>query len=446
MDETIADIDAQIEWPEFLSTWIPDVTFAWIEEGLTDLNDFQEVTGLNVTLDTGVELAITGGADAGLFEISDDGTTLKALQEFDHDAPQDDLVPGLLSVELALRDGDGELFDHTRAYVVVRPDDTGGHPFAETGEQIRDALESFWTAVQSGDLAWSDFGDLLETIGLGDQLNELSDVPDADFLAMLLINFWDRIQPEVQALLNGDIGIGDLIELPGALEDLAAILENGFQDQDADGPSNDFLLGAAEGGEIPGGLGCDLFVGQSDNDIVVYDGLREDFEHDELCPGLVAIHKSDSESDLLVGVERVVFNDGDLVFDIESDHVGFVYRMYEACFDRTADEEGLRFWTKILDHLESNEPWVDVKDFMADQFLAAQEFVDRFGSNLSNEDYINAMYENVLERKADKTGFDFWVDGMEQGLGFDDILIAFTECAENVANTTGDLDNGIWVA
>ena len=36
MDELLADIDAHIEWPEFFNQWIPDFTFAWIDEGLTD--------------------------------------------------------------------------------------------------------------------------------------------------------------------------------------------------------------------------------------------------------------------------------------------------------------------------------------------------------------------------------------------------------------------------
>ena len=67
MVETVANIDAQIEWPEPLDERWPDITFAWLDGGLTAVQDFQEVSGLTVTLDTDIELVITGGADAHRF-------------------------------------------------------------------------------------------------------------------------------------------------------------------------------------------------------------------------------------------------------------------------------------------------------------------------------------------------------------------------------------------
>ncbi len=428
MVETTADIDAQIDLPDILNRWLPDVTFAWIDEGVDPEGQPRKVMGLNVNLDAGVELAITGGADGELLRVADDGISLQGLQPFDVDAPIDSHLPNVLSVELALRDGDGTTFDHTRAYVLVRPEDTDGHPYL-------DAVRTFIQERLPDLLDWLDGGLSIDTGDLIDFLRDgfpIGESGDDDPL----------VTSEAFELPDAS----DIPALWQALQDAREALQNAFQQQDEDGPSNDFVLGSREGGQMPGGQGWDFFLGRSEDDTVVYDGLRQDFDHDELCPGVVAVHKPGSESDLLVGVDRISFDDGDLVFDIGGDNTGFVYRMYEACFDRTPDEGGLRFWTGIVDSLKEREPWVDVHDFLADRFLTSGEFKDLFGDNPSNGDYITAMYENVLGRQADQSGHDFWVGGMENGLGFDDILIAFTECEENVAGTIEDLINGIWVA
>ena len=79
------------------------------------------------------------------------------------------------------------------------------------------------------------------------------------------------------------------------------------------------------------------------------------------------------------------------------------------------------------------------------QILSVQALSDLYGSNPSNEDYINAMYQNVLGRQPDQPGYEFWLGGMEEGLTPVDILVAFTESDENVDRNADNLDDGIWV-
>ena len=86
------------------------------------------------------------------FEVSDSGTTLKALEEFNFDDPQDGLIPGVLSVELGLRDG--------KALCLTRHGPIS--LFAQTtrpGFPIRCLDSSFWDAIESN------IADLLEIIG-----------------------------------------------------------------------------------------------------------------------------------------------------------------------------------------------------------------------------------------------------------------------------------------
>ncbi len=473
MVDTVANIDAQIEWPEPLDELWPDITFLWLDGGLTAVQDFQEVSGLNVTLDTDIELVITGGADAHRFEVSDSGTTLKALEEFNFDDPQDGLIPGVLSVELGLRDGEGAVFDETRAYIVIRPDDTSGLPYQVLGQQLLDAIES-------------NIADLLEIIGDWADATDGGGAAASQTVARSALwdpetwsDLWATLpqdNPQLYALVEpvwgpiqttlaawGDTDPSDLLDdlldqvgisledvldwLPETDDDFLSLLYINWlgrlPNEQSDG--NDLLVSTSSGSTLAAGLGTDLFVSLPEDDQVVYDGARSDFVTDALAHGLVAVHKPSGESDLLVGVEQVVFDDGKLIFDIESDCVGLVYRLYQATFDRVPDLGGLIFWTEVADRLKEEWSLQEVKDFLSDQFVASQEFEDRFGVNPSAEDYVDGMYLHVLGRNADAEGKAWWVGGMEQGLGYDDILLAFSESDENVARTSDNLDNGIWV-
>ncbi len=216
---------------------------------------------------------------------------------------------------------------------------------------------------------------------------------------------------------------------------------------------NDVLTGTAsentvDGGEgddtLDGAGGEDLLDGSSGQDTARYHGNRADFTIGEggSSVGEVA---DPNDIDALFSIEKVEFDDGALVFDIDSENVSFAYRIYAAAYGRTPDEAGLRFWTDVLDDRGEGPPDVDDKEFVASFFLTADEFTNLYGTDPTNEEYINALYENVLHREADQAGYDFWLGVIASGQGKDDLLIWFTDSTENLDNTAPDLDNGIWV-
>ena len=205
------------------------------------------------------------------------------------------------------------------------------------------------------------------------------------------------------------------------------------------------LTGNHGNDRIAGKGGADRIDGGEGTDTVVYDGIRADYVQDLQVDGSILLTKSNGVIDLLFGIERLDMADGDYVFDIDSDNVGFTYRIYGAAYGRTPDEGGLRYWTQVLDDLDANNPAIDKQDFLADQFLAAAEYTVLYGSNPSNEDYVDAMYQNVLKRLPDQAGYDFWVGAMDGGLGRDAILVSFSESIENRINADFDYDDGIWV-
>jgi hypothetical protein len=80
---------------------------------------------------------------------------------------------------------------------------------------------------------------------------------------------------------------------------------------------------------------------------------------------------------------------------------------------------------------------------VAEQFLLSAEFQSKYGANPSNEDFIDLLYLNVLNRLPDQSGYDFWIDAFDRGLSRAGALVEFSESAENQANLIGVLQQGI---
>ena len=233
----------------------------------------------------------------------------------------------------------------------------------------------------------------------------------------------------------------------GVHVDLAAgtTTDDGFGDTDTFTGFIADVRGSAFADTIVANGGSHEFTGGDEHDTVVYDGERSEFGHDLQDDGSILVDKTGGDTDTLIEVERIDFTDGDLIYDLVSPNAGLVYRIYEASFDRTPDEGGLRFWTGVADHVVANEPWRDLNTFLADQFVGSDEFTQLYGADPSNGEFVDAMYLNVLDRLPDQEGRDYWVGLMDQGYGREGVLIQFAESNENRDKTAADLDDGIWV-
>ncbi len=208
---------------------------------------------------------------------------------------------------------------------------------------------------------------------------------------------------------------------------------------------DDILVGSPGADTFNGGAGNDLITGGGGHDTVDYLVHRQSVSLDLIDDGSVSVVESDGSVDTLNEIERINFLDGDLLFDMDSPNLGFTYRIYSAGFGRTPDEGGLRFWTEVMDQFDIVQPDVDKQLFLAKQFLTADEYVDLYGANPSNEQYVGDLYVNVLGRLPDQDGYDFWVWVMEQGYSREEILVYFAESVENTEKTAPDLDDGVWV-
>jgi hypothetical protein len=143
----------------------------------------------------------------------------------------------------------------------------------------------------------------------------------------------------------------------------------------------------------------------------------------------------------LVNVERVLPGDPGassgtgLALDFDG-HAGQAYRLYQAAFDRTPDNFGIGFWISRLDK------GIGLTD-IANAFVGSAEFKTLYGANPTNAEIVDKFYHNVLHRAPDPQSA-FWVDVLDRKAAtVADVLIGFSESAENVAALVGVQKTGI---
>lgn len=139
----------------------------------------------------------------------------------------------------------------------------------------------------------------------------------------------------------------------------------------------------------------------------------------------------------LTNVERIHFSAGADGIALDYDgHAGQAYRLYQAAFDRTPDKVGQGFWMNRLDI------GVSLRD-IADAFVASNEFKALYGADPSNAGIVAKFYQNVLHRAPDAHS-QFWVDVLDSKRAtVAEVLVGFSESAENVAALVGVADRGI---
>jgi len=137
--------------------------------------------------------------------------------------------------------------------------------------------------------------------------------------------------------------------------------------------------------------------------------------------------------------ERLNFTDAVLALDFEG-NAGQAYRLYKAAFDRAPDEVGLGYWVRELDVGMGNLTW------MANNFIISDEFKTTYGTpeSVTNNAFLNLIYQNVLDRAADGDGFTYWMNELNSGFAREAVLASFSESVENQANVAGAITDGIW--
>jgi hypothetical protein len=193
---------------------------------------------------------------------------------------------------------------------------------------------------------------------------------------------------------------------------------------------------------VAGGGGSDVMTAPGGNakvdggdglDTLVFGGGSSAYTVQHNSTGFTVLDTS-GHTTTLANVERLQFGDGMVALDINGT-AGQAYRLYQAAFDRTPDKGGLGFWIAGMD---KGETLLDA----AKGFVGSKEFTDLYGVNTSDAQFVDALYQNVLHRTPDQSGYDFWTHAI-QIASRAEVLANFSESAENQTQVIGSIQNGI---
>jgi hypothetical protein len=192
------------------------------------------------------------------------------------------------------------------------------------------------------------------------------------------------------------------------------------------GWGNDTITLVSDSHTVEGGVGIDT---------VLLPGARADYARGGSGTLQASFTDGGGAVASLSSVERVKFSDTAIAFDING-NAGQAYRMYKAAFDRAPDMPGLGFWIANLD-----SGWTLAR--VAAGFLASDEYVGRYGANASDSDFIDNLYQNVLHRDAEAGAASYWTNRLAIGVSRAQVMVEFSESAENQAQVIGSIQNGI---
>ena len=195
------------------------------------------------------------------------------------------------------------------------------------------------------------------------------------------------------------------------------------------------LDGGAGNDQITGAGGNDTLNGGAGTDTAVFSGNRANYTIIKTSTGWTVSSTAEGV-DTLADIERFTFADAATRLDI-SGTPGQAYRVYQAAFNRTPDNGGLKYWIGLMDGGYTLAG-------VASGFIASAEFKSLYGSNPTNELFVSKLYDNVLHRTPDEGGYNYWV-GLLNTNKIDTIstLINFSESPENQAGVIGVIQNGI---
>lgn len=242
---------------------------------------------------------------------------------------------------------------------------------------------------------------------------------------------------------NGIVHVIDGVLLPvdvlatNGANDVRFVIGTESADEITTGADNDLVSGKGGDDTFMLGGGNDTVLGGGGIDTVVADGARTASSVSISSTG-TTLSSSAGGSDVLRGVERIEFSDGILAIDLDG-NAGQAYRLYQAAFNRTPDNDGLKSWVAVLD---GGTDFVSV----AKQFIGSSEFASIYGANPSNSAFVDALYMNILGRDGEEGGVNFWNSTLESGqFDFGDVLARFSESAENIAGVAPSISDGIFL-
>ncbi len=107
---------------------------------------------------------------------------------------------------------------------------------------------------------------------------------------------------------------------------------------------------------------------------------------------------------------------------------GAINRLYWAFLQRPPEDTGLRFWAGGVERGEFR-----LQD-VANAFATSVEFTSTYGA-LSNQEFLDLVYDNVLGRRAEDPGFNYWLGQLESNRDRGSVMLGFANGTEFILQT-----------
>ncbi len=138
------------------------------------------------------------------------------------------------------------------------------------------------------------------------------------------------------------------------------------------------------------------------------------------------------------GADTIVAADGEIMLGLNQSTAGTVWHMYQAALAREPDASGFQYWMSQVQN------GMSVQD-LAHDFMNSSEFQTKYGQ-LTNQQFVDQLYQSVLNRAPDSAGEAYWTDQLNHGVTRDTVLIGFANSTENANATAAHAGaSGYWV-
>lgn len=335
--------------------------------------------------------------------------------------------------------------------------------------RLAEQTSSFVTVSRSSDFSSFLTGDFEALIGGDEELAELAQLlgPDRDSTLEANPRFADLVIYEVN-LQSSTLSV---IPLPTNLGGITGtsgddlLTGTALDDVISGGEGNDVIFGGLGADEISGDGGNNVLIAgtsiqeQGSGDVARFSGSAS--QYNVVGGTEYAVVTDDTgQRDKLFGFQFLRFDDGlvELPAGSALDGAGVpedfvvaerVALLYEAALDRDGeiDLPGLNFYIDVTEqHALSDE-------FLADDLMKSPEFSLKFGdvSGLTNAEFLEQIYLNVLDRPSDPLGREFYLDFLNAGtiskaLALADIAVSPENTTESTSILMGLYENaeGDW--
>ena len=187
---------------------------------------------------------------------------------------------------------------------------------------------------------------------------------------------------------------------------------------------NNQLYGMEGDDILAGGAGNDVLNGGSGIDTAYYFGTAAQYSvRFDSATGTASVSDTQIQrdgADTLSGIERIAFADLSLNLSVRGvastipqASLDRIAELYVAFFNRMPDGDGMQFW------IETFKSGQSINQIAEAFYNAGVYFSDITGyrADMTNEDFINIVYRNVLGRSegADAGGLNFWSAELASG-------------------------------